>query len=325
MEHKARFFPAIRRDFDRDHSPRVLDSPRENPCVQGETVAIFRVFDGRELVGEFFFDEGPITVGRHPNSDIFINQEVVSRHHAVIKKTGQTWSVEKTEGRNGIFINGQYADFQLLKPNDRIEVGHTMIEFSESKAMRAAAARRQSHEPGAAFYRSMDEVMSLLNQTEDLEIEGDDLAWDVATGDITGRAPDLHDADDDDDDDTSSATVMLTVDQVAQRHVDYETELRAHLSWKDAQGKTHMVEVTQDLIVLGRGRDAHIPVKGGLGIGNRFAVVSQTAQGVQVERTSRLVSVKVNGESIKGSVLLHDNDVLAVCDTNIIFHRGVFD
>ena len=52
-------------------------------------------------------------MGRHPNSDIFVKQEVVSRHHAVIKKTGQTWSVEKTEGRNGIFVNGRYSDFQI--------------------------------------------------------------------------------------------------------------------------------------------------------------------------------------------------------------------
>ena len=38
--------------------------------------------------------------------------------------------------------------------------------------MRAAAARRENHEPGAAFYRSMDEVMSLLKQTEDIEVDG---------------------------------------------------------------------------------------------------------------------------------------------------------
>ncbi len=287
-------------------------------------MAVFRVFSGRDLVAEYFFDEGPVTVGRHPDSDIFVNQDVVSRHHAVIKKTGQTWSVEKTDGRNGIFVNGHYSDFQILKPKDRIEVGHTIIQFSESKEMRDAAARRENHEPGAAFYRSMDEVMSLLNHTEDIELEGDDLSWDVPTQPLRHDGGSLTD-EDYDEDDSSSSTVMLTIDQVAQRHDEYETELHSHLSWKDHAGKRRLVEVGAFPIVLGRGRDAHIIIKGGLGIGNRFAQVVKSDNGIILERCSRLVSVKLNGEAVKGPTRLADDDMITIYGTNIVFHRELFD
>ena len=286
-------------------------------------MAVFRVFDGRELVGEFFFDEGPVTVGRHPKSDICVSQDVVSRHHAVIKKNGKTWSVEKTEGRNGIFVNGQYCDFQILKPKDTIEVGHTIIQFSETEEMRAAAKRRENHEPGAAFYRSMDEVMSMLKQTEDIDVDGDDISWDAPTQPL-GHRPQAFMDEEYEEDESNSSTVMLTIDQVAQRHGEYETELRTHVSWKDADGKRQLLEVSREPIVLGRGRDAHIVIQGGLGIGNRFALIRQTDQGPCVERCSRLVSVKVNGESIKGPMALSENDMITIYETNIVFHRELF-
>ncbi len=102
-------------------------------------MAIFRVFDGRELVGEYFFDHGPVKVGRHPSSDIFVNQDVVSRHHAVIKKTGQTWSVEKTTGRNGIFVNGTYSDFKLLEPASSGRHRNTSIRFLLNRCFEGVA------------------------------------------------------------------------------------------------------------------------------------------------------------------------------------------
>ena len=61
-------------------------------------------------------------------------------------------------------------------------------------------------------------------------------------------------------------------------------------------------------LVIGRGRSADITVKGGLGIGNRFARVMKNEQGTYLERCSRLVSVAVNGEYVKGVCRLDDGD-----------------
>ena len=66
-------------------------------------------------------------------------------------------------------------------------------------------------------------------------------------------------------------------------------------------------------------------VKGGLGIGNRFARVMKNSQGTYLERCSRLVTVEVNGEAVKGVSPLADGDSIHLCGTKLTYCAGLFD
>ena len=46
-------------------------------------------------------------VGRHPKSDIVIDNVAVSRHHAQITNTNNEHFVEDLDSRNGTIINGE--------------------------------------------------------------------------------------------------------------------------------------------------------------------------------------------------------------------------
>jgi len=62
-------------------------------------------------------------VGRHPKSDIVIDNVAVSRYHAQITNTDGEHFIEDLSSRNGTIINGQLIDGKtLLRDRDRIEI-----------------------------------------------------------------------------------------------------------------------------------------------------------------------------------------------------------
>ena len=62
------------------------------------------VKQGDRTVNELQFEKGPIYIGRHSNSQVFLPDKTVSRQHAVIYNTkdGQ-WVVEDLESANKTF------------------------------------------------------------------------------------------------------------------------------------------------------------------------------------------------------------------------------
>lgn len=66
---------------------------------------------------------GNTTVGRHPESDIFLNDVTVSRHHCRFKITEDSISVEDSGSTNGTYVNDQRIDNAELSPGDEVLVG----------------------------------------------------------------------------------------------------------------------------------------------------------------------------------------------------------
>jgi LysM repeat protein len=65
-----------------------------------------------------------ITIGRSPDSDIFIDDAEVSRHHARLTRQGNNWLLEDLGSRNGTFVNGQRISGPVvLTPGARVDFG----------------------------------------------------------------------------------------------------------------------------------------------------------------------------------------------------------
>jgi sigma-B regulation protein RsbU (phosphoserine phosphatase) len=75
-------------------------------------------------------DKPLLVVGRLPESEIFIDEPVVSRHHADIFQVGEKYFVRDAGSRNGTFLNGKRV-FQPaeLAPGNVIGVGSSRIVF----------------------------------------------------------------------------------------------------------------------------------------------------------------------------------------------------
>jgi adenylate cyclase len=86
--------------------------------------------DGK-TIKEFRFTKGPIYIGRHVHSQVFLPDRDVSRQHAVIYATREgNWVVEDLESANGTYVNGKKIHQVQLKGGDGLRIGSFAIEIS---------------------------------------------------------------------------------------------------------------------------------------------------------------------------------------------------
>jgi hypothetical protein len=87
-------------------------------------------------VNEFHFSKGPIYIGRHTNSQIFLNHRGVSRQHAVFFQTqdGQ-WMVEDLDSANKTFLNDEAIHKAPIQTGDRLRIVVFTIEINLEKSM----------------------------------------------------------------------------------------------------------------------------------------------------------------------------------------------
>lgn len=71
----------------------------------------------------YLISEGNTTVGRHPTSDIFLDDVTVSRHHCRFIAADSDLVVEDSGSTNGTYVNGSRVDRTKLAPGDEVVVG----------------------------------------------------------------------------------------------------------------------------------------------------------------------------------------------------------
>ena len=78
----------------------------------------------------FSLEEGEIfTIGRALRNQLTIPDTVMSREHALIRRTSEGYLLEDLDSQNGIYVNNLSAQKSLLTHGDRIRIGQTNILF----------------------------------------------------------------------------------------------------------------------------------------------------------------------------------------------------
>ncbi|CAN5812605.1 hypothetical protein BH23ACT8_BH23ACT8_05650 [soil metagenome] len=86
--------------------------------------ALLVVVRGPNQGARFLLDRDVTTVGRHPESDIFLDDITVSRRHAEFRREeGSHFWIHDVGSLNGTYVNGTRADDQLLSSGDEVQVG----------------------------------------------------------------------------------------------------------------------------------------------------------------------------------------------------------
>jgi len=91
-------------------------------------------------------DLDEVTIGRAPESTLFIDEHGLSRVHARVVRAGSRFELIDAGSTNGTFVNGERITHQLLRDGDIVQVGAaTVLRFSSREhADRADAALRQA-------------------------------------------------------------------------------------------------------------------------------------------------------------------------------------
>src|SRR5579859_866146 len=97
---------------------------------------------------ELDLSEGSLSVGRSSSCQIFLDDPLVSRRHAVFIVADRTVTVEDQRSRNGVLVNGlRILTRTQLRPGDRILIGSqeltlVAIPSDVAKAIDASIGRK---------------------------------------------------------------------------------------------------------------------------------------------------------------------------------------
>ena len=82
-------------------------------------------------VGVRYLLEQPVTgAGRHPESDIFLDDITVSRRHAEFRREDDGKMLVRDLGSlNGTYVNRERIEEQVLSPGDEVQIGKFKLVF----------------------------------------------------------------------------------------------------------------------------------------------------------------------------------------------------
>jgi FHA domain/zinc-ribbon domain len=110
-----------------------LESPEDEVTVALEEVpdqaALLVVKRGPGTGSRFMLDEPVTRAGRHPDSDIFLDDITVSRRHAEFSRSGQGYVVRDVGSLNGTYVNRERIEEATLRHGDEVQIGAFKLVF----------------------------------------------------------------------------------------------------------------------------------------------------------------------------------------------------
>ncbi|KAA1244412.1 FHA domain-containing protein [Mycobacterium simiae] len=75
-------------------------------------------------------DQLVVTIGRGPDNNVVLNDLLVSRRHAMLRRTGSQWELVDNNSANGTYVNGNRIVRALIGPDDIVGIGHQLMRLS---------------------------------------------------------------------------------------------------------------------------------------------------------------------------------------------------
>ena len=77
----------------------------------------------------FILDEAVTALGRHPDSDIFLDDITVSRRHAVVRRVDAGYEVSDVGSLNGTYVDHERVDTAALHHLADLQIGRYVLVF----------------------------------------------------------------------------------------------------------------------------------------------------------------------------------------------------
>lgn len=112
-------------DLDTDTEAEVHISPEE--LEDGRAVLVVK--RGPNAGSKYFIDTDVTGIGRHPDSQIFLDDITVSRRHAEIRRSGNGFTLNDLGSLNGTYLNRDRVEETRLTSGDEVQVGKFKLVF----------------------------------------------------------------------------------------------------------------------------------------------------------------------------------------------------
>lgn len=111
-----------------------VEQPTEEPAASGVDglpagSALLVVRRGPNAGSRFLLDVPTTSAGRHPDSDIFLDDVTVSRRHAEFRRDAGEFVVVDVGSLNGTYVNREPVDTAVLANGDEVQIGKFRLVF----------------------------------------------------------------------------------------------------------------------------------------------------------------------------------------------------
>ena len=109
-----------------------LDPDEVEPTLLRESIVApaLVVRSGGGRAGESFEAIGDhALIGRSPECDVFLDDVTVSRRHAELVRSGNTFSIRDLGSLNGTFVNKRRIEDTRLEDDDEVQIGKYRMTF----------------------------------------------------------------------------------------------------------------------------------------------------------------------------------------------------
>jgi len=122
-------------------SMQGLETTEEHPAGEEADVGVESLPVGTALLvvkrgpnagSRFLLDKDLTTAGRHPESDIFLDDVTVSRRHAEFSRTEDAFIVRDVGSLNGTYLNRERIDASPLSNGDEVQIGKFRLVYLTS-------------------------------------------------------------------------------------------------------------------------------------------------------------------------------------------------
>lgn len=103
-------------------------------AMPGPVYALGSPSDGKaakkgQLTAVHSLTSGLLRIGRLPDNDVVLDDMLVSRRHAELRRTGYAWQLVDLDSGNGTFVNGRRINSSPVTPHDVIGVGSSLLQL----------------------------------------------------------------------------------------------------------------------------------------------------------------------------------------------------
>jgi pSer/pThr/pTyr-binding forkhead associated (FHA) protein len=109
-----------------DDTGEVIDLPIQE---LRDDQALLVVKRGPNAGSQFLIEKDVTTAGRHPESDIFLDDITVSRRHAEIRRKDSNFFVHDMGSLNGTYVNRERVENTQLAAGDELQIGKFKLAF----------------------------------------------------------------------------------------------------------------------------------------------------------------------------------------------------
>jgi pSer/pThr/pTyr-binding forkhead associated (FHA) protein len=95
--------------------------------------ALLVVKRGPNAGSRFLLDRPVTSMGRHPNSDVFLDDITVSRRHADLRWENDELQIVDTGSLNGTYVNGETLQAAVLVNGDEVQIGKFRLVVLSSR------------------------------------------------------------------------------------------------------------------------------------------------------------------------------------------------